>query len=144
MRRRPYAHFSSFGACGPQAVKAEPAGKTAGRVVGLAALGLRPAPPRVFGLDRQPPLIGAGLVGCMRNRQASAMSKPDTIIIDGHALSWQRLFELRRQQVGAWKAGQCRQLALFELKDDRRPAAEQTAAGRYSEPTLFALMAERD
>lgn len=72
------------------------------------------------------------------------MSKPDTIIIDGQALSWQRLTELRRRQLEAWKADQCRQLALFELKDDRRPAAERTAAGRYSEPTLFGLMAERD
>jgi hypothetical protein len=80
----------------------------------------------------------------MRNRQASAMSKPDTIIIDGHAVSWQRLIELRRQQVEACKARQCRQLALFELKDDRRPAAERTAAGRYCEPTLFGLKAERD
>jgi hypothetical protein len=27
---------------------------------------------------------------------------------------------------------------LFELKDDCRPTAERTAAGRYLEPTLFA------
>jgi hypothetical protein len=80
----------------------------------------------------------------MRNRQASPMSKPDTIIIDGHVLSWQRLIDLRRRQLEAWKADQRRQLALFELRDDRRPAAERTAAGRYSEPTLFGLMAERD
>jgi hypothetical protein len=80
----------------------------------------------------------------MRNRQASAMSRPDTIIIDGQAFSWQRLIELRRQQLEARKAEQCRQLPLFELKDDCRPAAERTAAGRYSEPTLFGLMAERD
>jgi hypothetical protein len=30
-------------------------------------------------------------------------------------------------------------LALFELKDDCRPEAERTAAGRYLEPTLFAF-----
>jgi hypothetical protein len=29
---------------------------------------------------------------------------------------------------------------LFDLKNDCRPAAERTAAGRYQEPTLFAKM----
>jgi len=48
----------------------------------------------------------------------------------------QRLIELRRQQLEAWRADQCRQLALFELKNDRRPEAERTAAGRYREPTF--------
>jgi hypothetical protein len=67
------------------------------------------------------------------------MAKPDTIIVDGHALSWQRICELRRQQLEAWKAEQARQLALFELKDDCRPEAERTAAGRYLEPTLLSL-----
>lgn len=65
------------------------------------------------------------------------MAKPDTLIVDGRAYSWQRLIELRRQQLEAWKAEQARQLALFELKDDRRPAAERAAAGRYREPTLL-------
>jgi hypothetical protein len=49
------------------------------------------------------------------------MTKPDIIIVDGQALSWQRLTELRRQQLEAWKAEQCRQLTLFDLKDDCRP-----------------------
>jgi hypothetical protein len=66
------------------------------------------------------------------------MTKPDIIIIDGHAYRWQQLCELRRQQLEAWRAAQPRQLALFDLKDDCRPAAERTAAGRYREPTLFA------
>jgi hypothetical protein len=70
------------------------------------------------------------------------VAKPDTIIVDGHALSSARLVELRRQQLEAWRAEQCRQLALFELKDDARPPAERTAAGRYREPTLFALLAD--
>jgi hypothetical protein len=34
-----------------------------------------------------------------------------------------------------------RQLALFELKADFRPAAERTAAGRYLEPDLLGVMA---
>jgi hypothetical protein len=66
------------------------------------------------------------------------VGKPDTIIVDGHAFSWQRLIELRRQQLEAWRAEQARQLALFELKDDCRPEPERTPAGRYREPTLFA------
>ena len=66
------------------------------------------------------------------------MAKPDILIIDGHAFSWQRLCELRRQQLEAWTAAQPRQPALFELHEDRRPPADRTAAGRYQEPTLFA------
>jgi hypothetical protein len=66
------------------------------------------------------------------------MARPDTLIVDGHALSWQRLCDLRRQQLDAWKAAQPSQPALFDLKDDCRPEAERTAAGRYREPTLFA------
>jgi hypothetical protein len=41
-----------------------------------------------------------------------------------------------------WRAAQPQQPALFELKDDHRPAAERTAAGRYQEPTLPGLMTE--
>jgi hypothetical protein len=72
------------------------------------------------------------------------MAKPDIIIVDGHALSWQRICDLRRQQLEAWKAEQARQLALFELKDDCRPEAERTAAGRYLEPTLLSLIADAE
>jgi hypothetical protein len=71
------------------------------------------------------------------------MAKSDTILIGGHAYSWQQLCELRRQQLEARQAAQPRQLALFELQDDCRPAAERTAAGRYQEPTLFAVVAGR-
>ena len=70
------------------------------------------------------------------------MAKPDTIVIDGHGYSWQRISELRRQQLEAWRADQAHQLALFELKDDCRPEAERTAAGRFREPTLLSLMRE--
>lgn len=71
------------------------------------------------------------------------MAKPDTLVIDGHGYSWQQLCELRQQQLEAWRVAQPRQLALFDLKDDCRPAAERTAAGRYQEPTLFADMIAR-
>jgi hypothetical protein len=71
------------------------------------------------------------------------MAKPDILIVDGHAVSWQRICELRRRQLEAWRVDQARQLALFELKDDCRPEAERTAAGRFREPTFFANMAVR-
>jgi hypothetical protein len=69
------------------------------------------------------------------------MAKPDILIVDGHAFSWQRLVELRRTQLEAWRAEQARQFTLFELKDDCRPEAERTAAGRYREQTLLGLIA---
>ncbi len=72
------------------------------------------------------------------------MARPDILIVDGHAFSWHRLVELRRQQLEAWQAEQARRLALFELKDDCRPEADRTAAGRYLEPTLLSLIADAD
>jgi hypothetical protein len=46
------------------------------------------------------------------------------------------------REVQAWKTGQPQQEALFEVKHDCRPAPERTAAGRYQEPTLHALLRE--
>ncbi len=66
------------------------------------------------------------------------MARPDILIVDGHAFSWQRLRDLRRQQLEEWKAAQPEEPALFALKTDCRPVAERTAAGRYLEPSLFA------
>jgi hypothetical protein len=71
------------------------------------------------------------------------MTRPDTVILDGHAYSWQQICELRRRQLEAWRAAQPRQLALFELKKDTRPVADRTAAGRYEQPTLLGLIRER-
>jgi hypothetical protein len=65
---------------------------------------------------------------------------PDTILIGGHAYNWRELCEHRRQQLAAWRAAQLEQPALFELKEDCRPATERTAAGRYAEPTLLGWM----
>jgi hypothetical protein len=70
------------------------------------------------------------------------MAKPEILIIGGHGYQWQQLCELRRQQLEVWKSSQPRQLPLFEMKEDFRPAAELTAAGRYKEPTLLGLMRE--
>ena len=71
------------------------------------------------------------------------MAKPAIIIVGGRAFRWQEICDLRRHQLEAWKAAQPRQLALFELKDDCRPVAERTAAGRYAEPTFFEYMPAR-
>ena len=70
----------------------------------------------------------------------TAVAKPDTLVVDGHGFSWQRLCDLRRQQLEAWRDAEQRQLALFDLKQDCRPPAERTAAGRYAEPTLLDQM----
>jgi hypothetical protein len=67
----------------------------------------------------------------MRLERERVMAKPDILIVDGRAFSWQRLCELRRQQLEARQAAQPRQLVLFDPKDDCRPATERTAAGRY-------------
>lgn len=69
--------------------------------------------------------------------------KPDTIVIEGRAYSWRVILELRRAQLEAWRAAQPQQPALFELVKDCRPKAERTAAGRYVEPSLLALIRER-
>jgi hypothetical protein len=70
------------------------------------------------------------------------MAKPDILIIDGHGYSWQQLCDLRRQQLEARRAAQPQQLTLFELRDDCRPEAERTVAGRYEQPTLLGWMRE--
>ena len=55
--------------------------------------------------------------------------------------SFRTLSNQRKAQVEAWQAAHTRQLALFEPHNDCRPAAERTAAGRYEQPTLLALLA---
>ena len=57
------------------------------------------------------------------------------IWIDGKRHLWRDVLQLRREQKRAH--ANAKQPALFEMKDDRRPAAERTAAGRYLEPSLF-------
>lgn len=66
------------------------------------------------------------------------MRKPATITIEGRRYLWRDILALRKAQ--AEEARKVRQPALFELREDRRPAAERTAAGRYAEPTLFTLL----
>jgi hypothetical protein len=56
--------------------------------------------------------------------------------IGGVRYLWRDILQLRRQQREEERE---RQLALFELKDDRRPASQSSADGRYLEPTLFKI-----
>jgi hypothetical protein len=65
------------------------------------------------------------------------MSAPKFIEIEGKRFLWRDLVKLRQEQRRA--AAEARQLALFALRDDCRPATERTAAGRYLEPLLFSL-----
>ena len=76
----------------------------------------------------------------VRRRLSGGGKPPDTIVIEGRAYSWRAIFELRRAQLEAWKASRPQQPALFELKQDRRPEAERSAAGRFQEPTLLAYL----
>jgi hypothetical protein len=64
----------------------------------------------------------------------------DILIVDGHAFSWKRLCELRRDQLEAARKAHAEQLALFEAREDVRPATERTAAVRYLEPGLLELI----
>lgn len=68
------------------------------------------------------------------------MKKPAFILIDGRRYLWRDILELRRRQLE--EAAKVQQMTLFELRDDSRPASERTAAGRYAEPTLLALLTE--
>ncbi|MGO8867552.1 MAG: hypothetical protein ACLQME_13725 [Alphaproteobacteria bacterium] len=63
------------------------------------------------------------------------MMKPRFIEIDGKRVLWRDLLLRRREQIA--DAAKSEQPALFELKDDRRPIADRTSAGRYLEPSLF-------
>lgn len=65
------------------------------------------------------------------------MARPDTILIEGRAYSWRALVEQRKAQLEAWHKSRGDQPTLFDMVEDSRPKREQTAAGRYEEPTLL-------
>jgi hypothetical protein len=70
------------------------------------------------------------------------MARPDTFVIEGRAYSWRALVEARKAQLESWRKSQGGQPSLFPLIEDCRPKAERTAAGRYQEPTLLALLGD--
>jgi hypothetical protein len=65
------------------------------------------------------------------------MTHPKFIEIDGKRVLWRDLVSRRREQLAA--VAKSEQPALFELKEDRRPIADRTSAGRYLEPSLFSF-----
>ena len=56
------------------------------------------------------------------------------IVIDGKRYAWKEILKLRREQR---KTARQPQLTLFALKEDSRPASQQTVEGRFTEPLLF-------
>ena len=65
------------------------------------------------------------------------MARTRFVEIDGKLIPWRDILKLRREQRKAVKA---EQPPLFELRDDRRPTSERSAADRYREPSLFNLL----
>ncbi len=63
------------------------------------------------------------------------MARLRFIDIDGKRYLWRDILRMRTEQRRDHAAAQ--QLALFELKQDCRPSAARTAAGRNLEPSLF-------
>jgi hypothetical protein len=66
------------------------------------------------------------------------MSGPKFIEIGGKRYLWREVLQLRREQRAAYARAE--QPPLFELRVDRRPEPQRTAAGRYREPSLFACL----
>ena len=69
------------------------------------------------------------------------MALPKFITIDGKRFAWRDVLQRRREQIAA--CAEPEQPALFELKEDHRPATDRTADGRYREPSLFSLLGGR-
>ena len=67
------------------------------------------------------------------------MPLPRFIEIGGSRYLWRDLVAMRRVQA----TPPAIQPALFELREDHRPAGERSAAERYQAPSLFTLL-ERD
>jgi hypothetical protein len=68
------------------------------------------------------------------------MAAPKFIEIEGKRVLWRDLLAKRREQLELATAAEPEQPTLFELKEDCRPVADRTAAGRYLEPSLFSLL----
>jgi hypothetical protein len=65
------------------------------------------------------------------------LSLPKFVTLGGKRFAWREVLEARKQQR---QATPLIQPALFELKDDTRPASERDAATRYQQPSLLPLM----
>ena len=58
-----------------------------------------------------------------------------TVTLDGRAYRMRDVLQTYKEQRAQER--KAKQLALFEFRDDSRPATQRTAQGRYEEPTLF-------
>jgi len=56
-------------------------------------------------------------------------------VLDGRRYAMRDIHKLYKEQRDAERRQ--RQLTLFELQHDSRPASQRTAEGRLTEPTLF-------
>ena len=68
------------------------------------------------------------------------MALPRFVEINGHRYLWRDLVALRQTQAQP----RAEQPTLFELHEDYRPPSERSAAERYCEPSLFALMERQE
>lgn len=64
------------------------------------------------------------------------MPLPRFIEIDGYRYLWRDLVKLRRAQA----TPKAEQPALFEMREDHRPAGERSATERYQRPSLFTVL----
>ena len=68
------------------------------------------------------------------------MPLPRFIDLDGRRYLWRDLVALRQAKAQP----RAEQPALFELREDYRPAGERNAAERYREPSLFSRQPRPD
>lgn len=61
--------------------------------------------------------------------------RPKYVEIDGKKLLWKDVLTAYREQAKAVAIPQ--QPTLFEMREDRRPPGERSAAERYLSPSLF-------
>jgi hypothetical protein len=64
----------------------------------------------------------------------------DVFLLDGHAYSWRRRCALHREQLEAIRKVNGTQATLSELREDRRPDSQRSAAARYQEPRPLDLI----
>jgi hypothetical protein len=63
------------------------------------------------------------------------MPLPKVIEIAGQRIPWRDVLKLRREQAQKRPV----QATLFPLREDKRPASQRTASGRFEEPPLFKI-----
>src|SRR6266446_3791714 len=138
----PAAAFFLFGFLRGSTPRARKASKHCPPHPHVSPRGAPRAEPRrpVFGasLPLLPPVspTGRGAAAAAPKAKRQDMA-PKFFEFEGKRVLWRDLVKLRRAQLQA--AAKAAQPALFELKEDCRPASERTASGRFQEPSLFRI-----